>query len=72
MATASIALRKTTVTASAPSWISATAADTDAIEIQNMFSPVEVNAGMEKDKAPLIGMTKGALRAVALSFLSTP
>ncbi len=31
---------------------------------------MDVNAG--KDKAPLIAMTKGALSAVALSYLSTP
>ncbi len=70
-ATARNALRKTTVTASAPSWTSAAAADTDAIEIQNMyFSGGKVQ--VEKDKAPLIGVTKGALRAVAHSYLSTP
>ena len=68
MATASIALRNTTVTASAPSWISATAADTEAIEIQKIVAPL----CDEKSKAPLIGMTKCALRAVALSYLSTP
>jgi hypothetical protein len=58
MATASIALRNTTVTASAPSWTNAAAADIEAIEIQNMYCSCG-RFGNKKGESPETGMARG-------------
>jgi len=52
MATASNALRIWTVMAKTPSWMSAAAADTAVIEIQNMQVPLSEIRKIEKAKAP--------------------